>query len=409
MPPMSSPIIEARDVGKIFGDEQRDGLLNVFARRRSARQRSPIVALRGASLTLLPGRIYGVIGPNGAGKSTLLRILGRVLPPTAGRVVGRGRVAALFGADQFIEMDQTGRNNIYNQARLLGWKEREIAPRVGEIIDFAGLSKFVDVKVARYSRGMQLRLNFSIAANLGPDLLLLDDVLAVGDKAFQNDALVRLRELADRGAAILLVSHDMDHIARLCDEVFLIRGGEIIARGTPGKVVPSYLANLFSASLKDFGPRAENATGRIFELRLLDQNDIPIDMMSEDKDLVVEIGYFAERPINQARAGVGLYHDGRLLFLSENDFVLNGAVGPLWFKVLAPRNLLTRRSYELNVSVRTTDGATPSLAKVAPAAAFKVLGGRVDAAGAAEPAGGAATGALFRAAYPWTVRVMTGT
>jgi lipopolysaccharide transport system ATP-binding protein len=402
-----APAIEARNIGKVFGEETREGLLGVF-RRRGSQRAGPVTALRDVSLSLFPGQIYGVIGPNGAGKTTLLRILGRVLPPSAGRVEGRGRVAGLYGADQFIDGGQSGRENIYNQARLLGWKNSEIAPRLDDIVEFAGLQKFVDVKVARYSRGMQLRLNFSIAANLKPALLLLDDVLAVGDRAFQSDALVRLRELADSGAAIVIVSHDMDHVARLCNHVFLLRSGEIAASGPSQKVVPAYLSNLFMARSSDLGPRAENDTGRIFEIRLLDQVGEPIELMTDDKDLVVEVGYLIERPVSEARAGIGIYHEGKLLFLAENDFDARGINGPIWFNVRVPRELLTRRSYELNVSVRTKEGAAASLAKVAPAATFRVFGRRIGAAGRTASASEPVTGALFRAAYPWTVRPMTG-
>lgn len=406
--PAAGPVITAERVGKTFGEERREGLLGFFGRKRDDERRQKIVALRNVSLTFEPGKIYGVIGSNGAGKTTLLRILGRVLPPSAGRVVGRGKVAGLFGADQFIDGGQTGRNNIYNQARLLGWRDREIAPRIAEIAEFAGLNKFIDVKVARYSRGMQVRLNFSIAANLRPDILLLDEALAVGDRAFQSEALSRLRALANGGAAVVLVSHDMNHITRLCDEVVSMRGGEIVNIGPPEKVVPSYLSSLFSARSKDFGPRAENDMGRIFELRLLDGNGRPLHLMTDDKDLTVEIGYLAARPAGETRAGVGVYHEGRLLFLSERTFETSGMAGPLWFSVRVPGDLLSHRAYELNVSIRTARGAELSLAKVAPAALFKVLGSRIAEARPGGERGEPVTGALFRTAYPWTVRPMTG-
>lgn len=407
-PILPAPTVEARGIEKIFGEERREGLLSLVPNRHGAPRAKSVRALRDVSLTLRPGMIYGVIGPNGAGKTTLLRILGRVLPPSAGRVEGRGRVAGLFGADQFIDGGQTGRENIYNQARLLGWKTREIASRLDDIVEFAGLRKFVDVKVARYSRGMQLRLNFSIAANLKPNLLLLDDVLAVGDRAFQSEALVRLREIADEGATIVLVSHDMEHVARLCNHVFLLRGGEIAASGPPQKAIPAYLSNLFMARSKDLGGAAENDAGRIFEIRLLDEARKPIELMTDDNDLVVEVGYLIEKPVKEARAGIGVYHERRLLFLSEEDFDTRGLSGPIWFHVKVPKELLTRRSYEMNVSVRIQDGPAGSLAKVAPAASFRVFGRRIGAADGAPAASEPVTGALFRAAYPWTVRPMTG-
>lgn len=393
------PVISACELGKAFGPDTHGGLLGLFRPKRSRDRAKTIVALKDVSLEFHPGRIYGVIGPNGAGKTTLLRILGRVLPPSAGCVVGRGRTAGLFGEGSFIDSSQSGRRNIYIQARLLGWRDREIAPRVDEIADFAGLNRFIDVKAARYSKGMQLRLNFSIAANLKPDILLLDDVLAVGDRAFQVKALGRLRALAQEGAAVVVVSHDMSHITQLCDEAIFLRAGEVVETGPPEKVAPAYLSSVFSARSKEFGPLAETEMGRIFDLDLLDQNRRPIRLMTDDKDLIVEIGYYALQAADETRAGVGVYSDGTLLFLSEQNFATRGITGPLRFCVRIPSALLSRRAYELNISVRPARDGELALAKVTPAALFRVLESRIS-----EEGGDAASAALFRIAYPWSVR-----
>ncbi|MFQ5563813.1 MAG: ABC transporter ATP-binding protein [Parvularculaceae bacterium] len=395
----NQPVIRANGLGKTYGEEARAGLLSLFAPQRAGKRKQPVVALRDVSLEFHPGRIYGVIGANGAGKTTLLRILGRVLPPSAGRVVGRGRTAGLFGAGQFVDASQTGRANIYIQARLLGWRDRDIAPRVAEIADFAGLNRFIDVKVARYSKGMQLRLNFSIAANLKPDLLLLDDVLAVGDRAFQARALSRLRALAEEGASIVIVSHDMSHITQLCDEAIFLQAGAVARTGSPEEVAPAYLSSVFSARSKDFGPRALNDMGRIFELNLYDQHRKPVKLMTDEKDLIVEIGYFALQAAENTRAGVGVYSDGRLLFISEQNFDTRGRTGPIHFSVLIPRALMSRRDYALNVSVRPARGNVLSLLKVAPAAVFRVLDSRIESENA-----DVASGALFRTTFPWSIR-----
>lgn len=401
-------IISAQSVGKVFGETDLDGLLGLFRRVANGRLRRKIVALQDVSLRLQRGRIYGLIGPNGAGKTTLLRIIGRVLPPSAGRIVGKGKIAALFSADQFIDAGQTGRANIYSQARLLGWKHHEITPRIAAIAEFGGLARFIDVRVSRYSKGMQLRLNFSIAANLNPDILLLDDVLSVGDLAFQNDALTRLRALANSGATIVVVSHDMNHITRLCDEVMAMRAGKIVRTGPPEEVVPSYVASLFNPRSMELGPNAENEMGRIFDVRFCDGDGRPLRLATDEKDLAIEIGYFAARPAEQTRAGVGVYNQGRLLFLSEQSFDTAGLTGTLRYSVRIPRNLLTQRAYELNVSIRTANGTDLCLAKVAPAASFRILAGRLEAAAPCQNDAEPATGALFRTVYPWAIRPVTG-
>ncbi len=392
------PVVVTHKLGKIYGDESHRGLLRLFSRHMTEEPNKKKVALRSVSLTLQPGRIYGLIGPNGAGKSTLLRILGRVLPPSCGRVIGRGKVTGLFGGGQFIDSSQSGRKNIYIQARLLGWRDREIEPHIDDIAEFAGLKRFIDVKVARYSKGMQLRLNFSIAVNLKPDLLLIDDVLSVGDRAFQTKAFGQLRALKRSGVTVLVVSHDMNHITRLCDEVISIRSGKIVEVGSPDKVVSSYLSGLFSARAEEFGPQAANETGRIFDLRLLDQNRKPIRLMTDEKDLIVEIGYFATQAAEFTRAGIGLHSNSQLIFVSEQNFETKGRTGPMWFTVRVPRDLLSHRAYDLNVSVRPVCEGELSLLKVAPAASFTVLESPSEG-GRNEPA----RGAMFRTVYPWKI------
>ena len=249
MPVRAAAGIAVHDVSKRFllsgrPDTLRE-LLPAAARALSGRRRnSPTVhwALRDVSFSVKPGQTLGVIGRNGAGKSTLLRLLSRILLPTSGRVEVRGRVAALIELSAGFHFDLTARENIHLQGAIYGMRRAEIAPRIDAIVDFAGLADFVDVPLKRYSTGMVSRLGFAIAAQVDADVLLIDEVLAVGDLAFQRKAVAHLEGMVRDGRPVVLVSHQLDRIAELCSHAILLRDGRIAAAGTPVECIASYTA-----------------------------------------------------------------------------------------------------------------------------------------------------------------------
>ena len=197
-------------------------------------------ALRDISFEVAEGESLGIIGNNGAGKSTLLKLLSRITAPTSGEISIRGRLAALIEVGSGFHPELTGRENIFMNGSMLGMTRSEIARRVDSIVEFAGLPEYIDVPVKRYSSGMYVRLGFSIAAHLDPDVLLLDEVLAVGDIVFQAKCLDIIDQLREDGRTIVLISHDLGAIQRLCDRAILLHHGQMAMDGNPTDVVDHY-------------------------------------------------------------------------------------------------------------------------------------------------------------------------
>jgi ABC-type polysaccharide/polyol phosphate transport system ATPase subunit len=197
-------------------------------------------ALRNASFEVRTGEALGIVGHNGAGKSTILKLLCGITAPTSGQISIRGRLAALVDIGSGFHPELTGRENIFLSGSMLGMSRAEITRKVEGIIEFAGVRDYIDVPVKRYSSGMYVRLGFSIAAHLDPDLLLLDEVLAVGDIAFQAKCLDRISDFRDSGCTIVLVSHDLATVERLCDRALLLDHGHIIMDGPPSRVIERY-------------------------------------------------------------------------------------------------------------------------------------------------------------------------
>ncbi|MDQ3696891.1 MAG: polysaccharide ABC transporter ATP-binding protein [Gemmatimonadota bacterium] len=210
-------------------------------------------ALRDVSFSVAPGEALGLIGPNGAGKSTALKLLTRILRPTRGRCAASGRVGALIDVAAGFHPDLTGRENIYLQGAIMGMPRREIGRKFDAIVEFSGIPLFIDTPVKRYSSGMHARLGFAIAAHLDPDILIVDEVLSVGDASFQQKAFARVEDLVRSGIPVVVVSHQLDAIASLCTHGVLLDRGTVRRRGTPQECITAYLHGLT--------PPAEAVTG----------------------------------------------------------------------------------------------------------------------------------------------------
>lgn len=197
-------------------------------------------AVRDVSFEVERGEALGIIGHNGAGKSTVLKLVSGITAPTSGEITINGRLAALIEVGSGFHPDLTGRENVFLSGSILGMRRREITAKLDSIVDFAGVRQFIDTPVKRYSSGMYVRLGFSIAAHLDPDILLLDEVLAVGDAAFQAKCFQRLGELREAGTTIVFISHDLNAVERLCDRAILMHRGQIAAEGEPRDVIAEY-------------------------------------------------------------------------------------------------------------------------------------------------------------------------
>jgi homopolymeric O-antigen transport system ATP-binding protein len=212
----------------------------------AAIEHSHIWALRDVSLDVMPGEVLGIIGRNGAGKSTLLKILSRITEPTTGRIDLYGRVGSLLEVGTGFHPELTGRENIYLSAAILGMKRAEIERKFDEIVAFAEVEKFIDTPVKHYSSGMYVRLAFAVAAHLEPEILLVDEVLAVGDQAFQKKCLGKMGDVARRGRTVLLVSHNMTSIESLCTKVLLLSGGKMDLLADPATAIANYTKSVLS-------------------------------------------------------------------------------------------------------------------------------------------------------------------
>lgn len=252
-------MIEVKDIGKQFNigelrknqqhDTLRDRIASCFKtagkhiihRRKSMLGSKKFWALRNISIDVEEGEVLGIIGRNGAGKSTLLKILCRITSPTEGRAIIRGRVGSLLEVGTGFHQELTGRENIYFSGAVLGMKKAEIDRKLNEIIDFSGIEQFIDTPVKRYSSGMRVRLGFAVAAHLEPEILLIDEVLAVGDVEFQKKCLGKMSDVAHGGRTILFVSHNMAAVQNLCTSTCLLEDGRIIAHGPSREIVATYL------------------------------------------------------------------------------------------------------------------------------------------------------------------------
>lgn len=251
-------VLEVKGVSKKFSIRHesaylslRDRVMDLFKPTHSLRE--DFWALRDVSFEVQPGESIGIIGKNGAGKSTLLKILSKITPPTQGRIVGRGRIASLLEVGTGFHPELTGRENVFLNGSILGMKRQEIASKFDEIVDFAGTERFLDTPLKHYSSGMQLRLAFAVAAFLEPEILVIDEVLAVGDAEFQKKCIGKMEDVSRSGRTILFVSHNMAAIQSLCSKSILLDRGELKATGLSADVVAQYLSSLDSQALDASG------------------------------------------------------------------------------------------------------------------------------------------------------------
>src|SRR4051812_11691986 len=226
-------------------------------------------ALRDVSFQVNRGEALGIIGHNGAGKSTILKLIANITVPTEGEIRINGRLSALIEVGSGFHPELSGRENVYLSGSIMGMRRREIDAKLDSIVEFAGVRQFIDTPVKRYSSGMYVRLGFAIAAHLDPEILLLDEVLAVGDAAFQAKCMQRIKELEDGGTTIVFISHDLTAVERLCQRVVLMRHGRIAAEGRPrdvireshqGAVAPSTSTTLHTAASRHW-PAGDDAPG----------------------------------------------------------------------------------------------------------------------------------------------------
>jgi len=265
-----------------------------LVRRDHHQHYEEIWAVKDVSFELREGEVLGIIGRNGAGKSTLLRILTRITTPTAGRAVIRGRVGSLLEVGTGFHPELTGRENVFLNGSVLGMKRKEIIKRFPEIVEFSGVEQFIDTPVKRYSSGMSVRLAFAVAAHLEPEVLLVDEVLAVGDAEFQRRCLGRMEDLSSSGRTVIFVSHQMQAVSQLCERALWLEKGEILLDGPSSEVVARYLQSGFGAGSSRDWPDLETAPGddlvRLRSVRVV-QDEEEAQAVDVRRPVGIEIGF----------------------------------------------------------------------------------------------------------------------
>jgi lipopolysaccharide transport system ATP-binding protein len=330
--------------------------------RRASRNGTPEVwALREVDFALEGGEVLGIVGRNGAGKTTLLRILSRITEPTTGVARTRGRVGTLLDVGTGFHPELNGRENIYLNGAILGMSTREITRCFDEIVEFAGVERFLDTPLKRYSAGMQLRLAFAVAAHLEPEIIVVDEVLAVGDVAFQQKCLGKMGDVAREGRTVLFVSHSMGAIESLCERVLWLEQGRLMADGAPREVISQYLGSVAQSKTSQTWDEPLEAPGnewvRLRSASVYPEGGSPSDAITVHTPIVIDFEYDNLQAETYLNLSLHLYS-------AEGVLVLNAVPvnEPKWFGRAYPRgrfrdrcripaNLLNNGAYRVELLV----------------------------------------------------------
>ena len=285
-------------------------------------------ALHDLNFSINKGEVVGLVGANGSGKSTLLKILSRITEPSKGQVRVRGKVASLLEVGTGFHPELTGRENIYINGAILGMTRREVSTKFDEIVDFAGVSDFIDTPIKRYSSGMSVRLGFAVAAHLDPDILIVDEVLAVGDLRFQNRCIQQMRKIAHSGKTVLFVSHQMQTVESLCESTFLLGEGKIIDFGKTDKIISKYreLARSKNTVSLENLPREGSGRSKFIGFEIQDEENKPSNFLISGKKSTIKLTFQRNEPENQPMSlslGISTENQIRLAHLCMKTFGVN--------------------------------------------------------------------------------------
>ena len=366
---MTEPIIEASGVSKryrlgvigatrLIDDAER--LWHRMTGRAQKVDRSEFWALRDISFAVTPGEVVGIVGRNGAGKSTLLKVLSRITEPTTGEIVMRGRVASLLEVGTGFHPDLTGRENAFLNGAILGMTKAEIRNKLDEIVAFSEIGAFIDTPVKRYSSGMYVRLAFSVAAHLEPEILIVDEVLAVGDAQFQNKCLNKIRSLASGGRTVLFVSHNLSTVTSLCTTGIVLHKGEMLFKGSAKQAVQAYIARGSQESGRWLRPPERPAgKGISFTAAYLTNSDgVESSDFELDEGIVLRLCADVARPFDNAQFAVRVTNqEGVPIFTTCNTDAVRAFVpiraGTISYAIRFPTGLLAPGRYVLKIAAHS--------------------------------------------------------
>jgi ABC-type polysaccharide/polyol phosphate transport system ATPase subunit len=364
-----SPAIQFEQVSKKYqlGSERPRSLQEAFVRRRLQGQRQTFWALHDVSFAIAAGEQVALIGANGSGKSTILKLMSRVIDPTSGSIAAHGRIAGLLELGTGFHPDLTGRENIFLNGSILGVPRRDIVRQLQAIIDFADIGPFIDVQVRNYSSGMVVRLGFAITTLLQPDILLIDEVLAVGDQNFQRKCMDRLAELQTAGVTLVFVSHTLDQVRRLCQRAIWLDHGVVRADGDAEEVTGAYLDEQVPAQRPRFKPqfgavshqRWGTFQAEISEVELFNRDGVCPPYFKTGDYLCLRVHYLAHQRVERPAFGLAFYRrDGT--HVNGPNSVRDGLEIPFiegsgWVDYTIERLPLNQGEYELTVAIYDHD------------------------------------------------------
>jgi lipopolysaccharide transport system ATP-binding protein len=318
-------------------------------------------ALKDVSFSIQPGEVVGILGRNGAGKSTLLKILSRITEPTGGRAILRGRVVSLLEVGTGFHPELTGRENIFLNGAIMGMKRAEIAAKFDEIVEFSEVGQFLDTPVKRYSSGMYVRLAFAVAAHLEPEILLIDEVLAVGDAGFQKKCLGKMDEVATKhGRTVFFVSHNISAVSALCNTVMLIQDGRCVMRDTPAKVIGQYFSSIAPEDQAGDGQIIWRADGTapgndwvgLRGIKLSANEGLAQSSFEADEPFAVEIHFVVKQRLRGARFNLSFSTlEGETAFVATDHLYQFEILDPGEYRSTChiPGGLLNRRKYRVGL------------------------------------------------------------
>jgi len=325
----------------------------------AANLREEIWALRNVSFEVKEGEVLGIIGKNGAGKTTLLKILSRIAEPTEGKAEIHGRVRSLLEVGTGMHQELTGRENIFLNGAILGMRREEIKRKFEEIVEFSGIERFMDTPMKHYSSGMQVRLAFSIAAHLEPQILLIDEVLAVGDAAFQERCMNKMKDISTGGRTVLFISHNMAAISNLCSSAFLLQNGHLEFSGSAKETIDQYLHIAHSSMpglLRDRTDRKGEGKVTFTNISIMNKTRRPVNSIACGEEVRIKLDYESsmETSLSNASFSIAIYDVfGQHLILAENEMSgFRMAKIPSKGSVICsiPRVPITPGNYDLNIS-----------------------------------------------------------
>ena len=359
-------IIKIENLGKkyVIGKKEsflslRDSISRIFSKKENQKE---FWALKDVNFEVKRGEIMGIIGRNGAGKSTILKILSRITPPTTGRIRLHGRVASLLEVGTGFHPELTGRENIWLNGAILGMNRKEIAGKFDEIVAFSEIGQFLDTPVKHYSSGMYVRLAFAVAAHLEPEILIVDEVLAVGDAEFQKKCLGKMGDVSKSGRTVIFVSHNMAAVEKLCQRVILIEQGEIKNIGEPRKIIEEYLFTRIEDNISWEIGSEQSSDAYFLKIYLEDESGKKIDRITTASNVIVVLEFMIKKIHRNMQLSMGILSDLEEVIFSSNltdwGHKFPEKEGKYLAKVRMPKEMFFPNKYIIRTNIWTPEGGT---------------------------------------------------